>query len=659
MHSAAVPGEAADASRRRAGCAPLLRAVRLWAAAWAVAVSLSASAPAQTSLSELGAVSGAQSEIARERLGPGEGGQERGQQDQPARQADQAGQAGGAKAAGGSSSKAMTDVAKSFPLSVPAILKIVAAFLLFYIWVLVGDWVNRDSQIHELGYKKWNPIIYVPFAVLGIALIFLPLGMVIKLPVLAVVLVATSIPYVLVHNRNVERHETVLTGAWWRFFFAGMLSKVGLKVSTERKADYEKGAPVELLALGAADVNENNANLLTARHSPGYLLLKDLVVEMHNRRTERVRLDYTQQDVKVRHEIDGMWHPGEAQEREPADVMLAVMKTLANCDAKERKKPQKGLFGAKYEGHSYTFLLESQGVKTGERVVATMRGREEQKFNSLTDLGMRDGLAEKWMELMSQDRGLLVVSSMPGGGLTTVVDVSLNETDRLMRDFVAIEDKQHPEKEVQNIGVHFYDSKEGQTPEVLLPELVRTYPGVYICRDFVNAETANVLCNEVLDDRLVLTTVQGREAAEAPIRLMQLKLKARDFAAAISAVLYQRLVRKLCTDCKVGYTPPPDVLKKLGIPAGTVEKLYRPPKPEEIDKPCKTCQGLGYLGRTGIFELLEVTDPMRQVLEKSPKVELIKKAARLDHQRSLQEEGVLLVAKGVTSLPELMRVLKV
>jgi type II secretory ATPase GspE/PulE/Tfp pilus assembly ATPase PilB-like protein len=122
--------------------------------------------------------------------------------------------------------------------------------------------------------------------------------------------------------------------------------------------------------------------------------------------------------------------------------------------------------------------------------------------------------------------------------------------------------------------------------------------------------------------------------------------------------LYQRLVRLLCPKCKVGYTPPPEVLRKLGIPAGKVEQLYRPPKGEEIDKPCKACQGLGYKGRTGIFELLIVTDQMREILVKQPKLELLKKAVKASRQRSLQEEGVLLVAKGETSLPELMRVLK-
>ena len=137
-----------------------------------------------------------------------------------------------------------------------------------------------------------------------------------------------------------------------------------------------------------------------------------------------------------------------------------------------------------------------------------------------------------------------------------------------------------------------------------------------------------------------------------------MKLPQQQFASVVTAVLYQRLIRKLCPDCKVGYTPPADVLKKLGIPAGKVQQLFRPPKPEEIEKPCQTCRQLGYVGRTGIFELLVVNDQMRQILAKQPSLDLLRKAARADNQRSLQEEGILLVAKGVTSLQELQRVLK-
>ena len=90
--------------------------------------------------------------------------------------------------------------------------------------------------------------------------------------------------------------------------------------------------------------------------------------------------------------------------------------------------------------------------------------------------------------------------------------------------------------------------------------------------------------------------------------MLQLKVPQRDFAAVVTAVLCTRLIRKLCDACKVGYAPTPDLLKKLGIPAGKIEALYRLPKPEEVEKPCQECGGLGFKGRTGLFELLVVND---------------------------------------------------
>jgi type II secretory ATPase GspE/PulE/Tfp pilus assembly ATPase PilB-like protein len=472
-----------------------------------------------------------------------------------------------------------------------------------------------------------------------------------------VVFVGTWIPYVVVHNKHVQPHQTVLTGSWWRYVFASLASRVGVKVSAERKAEYEKGAAVELFAIGAEDLTTNNANLLSARNSPGYLILKDLIADLAERRSERVLLDFTQQAVNVRHEIDGVWHNGEARDRESSDVMLAVMKTLANLEVKERRKKQAGKFGAKFDGHTYLCPMSSQGVATGERVVMSLRG-EQQRFGSYADLGMREGLHRQWAEFMAGEQGILVFSALPEGGLTTLINVSLEETDRLMRDFVAIEEVNHREMEIQNIAVHTYDASAGETPATLMPKMIRLYPNVYICRDLVDGASAKLLFNEVKDDRLVVTSVPAKEAAEALLRILQLKVPVQEFAAGVKAVLYERLIRKLCPDCKVGYTPPPDVLQKLGIPAGKVEKLYRPPKPEEIEKPCRTCQGLGYRGRTGVFELLVINDQMREILVKQPKVDLLKKAARAAQQRLLQEEGILQVARGVTSIAELMRVLK-
>ncbi|MEO2046755.1 MAG: ATPase, T2SS/T4P/T4SS family [Pirellulales bacterium] len=539
----------------------------------------------------------------------------------------------------------------------PTLVKIVALALFILIWIKSNDWINYSSQLHEIGYRTWNAVNFFPFAVVLLTMFFFPVPFVVRFPVLMVIWLATLIPYIVTYNKGVEPHQTVFTGTWFRHEFASLANKVGVKMSTERLAEYQKGAAVDLIAMGAEDANQDNVNLITARHSPGYLLLKELLATAIDRRAERILLDFTQQAVNSRHEIDGVWHSSDSSDRESGDVMLAVVKTLANLDAKQRRLKQTGQFGAKYEETNYLCQLVCQGTKTGERVILTLV-HEHKELATFADLGMREGLQKRWEELMFRDMGFAILSTLPGGGLTTITDISLEETDRLMRDFVSIEEVNHRNREVQNVSVHTYDAAAGQTPDSILPSLIRMYPNVYIIRDLVNKETAKALLNEVRDEHLVITTIPARDAAEALLRLMKDKVPSKDFSALVTAVLYQRMVRKLCPDCKVGYQPTIDLLRKLGIPEGKIQQLYRPPKPEETDKPCLTCNGLGYQGRTGIFELLEITDSMREILTKQPKVELLRKAAKAARQRSLQEEGILLVARGVTSLPELMRVLK-
>ena len=136
----------------------------------------------------------------------------------------------------------------------------------------------------------------------------------------------------------------------------------------ERKAEYEKGAPVDLMAIGAKEERDNQANLITARQSPGYLLVKEIVADMVDRRSDRVILDYTQESVVGRQHVDGVWHNGEARDRESGDVMLAVMKTLANLSATERRKKQEGKFAAKYKA---TRLSARSPAKASRRANAS------------------------------------------------------------------------------------------------------------------------------------------------------------------------------------------------------------------------------------------------------------------------------------------------
>ncbi len=400
--------------------------------------------------------------------------------------------------------------------------KLLMLCVLILVWVKSADWVNQDSQIYDLGYGTWNPILFFPFLALFALFAFPWLAVIpnfwIAFAGLLICYLATYIPYVVKRNRSVQLHQKVFTPDWFRYEIAHLAGKVGIKMEHERKAEYEKGAPVDLMAIGSKEERENQANLINARQSPGYLLVKEMIAEMVDRRSDRTILDYTQQSVVARQHVDGVWHNGEARDRESGDVMLAVMKTLANLNATERRKKQDGKFGAKYKEHSFICPITSQGVPTGERVMVQLLGGYQRNFRKYEDLGMRQKLAEQWAALMARDKGMLIVAGTPEGGVTTLTDVSLMETDRLLRDFVAIEELNHREREIENIEVTTYDSSKGETAASVLPSLIRKYPNVYVMRDLSETEAAKMLLKEVTDDeRLLITNVHAKIAPEALI----------------------------------------------------------------------------------------------------------------------------------------------
>src|SRR5439155_1677544 len=179
-----------------------------------------------------------------------------------------------------------------------------------------------------------------------------------------------------------------------------------------------------------------------------------------------------------------------------------------------------------------------------------------------------------------------------------------------------------------------------------------------------SAEALVKLTKRIQDeDRLGLISVRSKDAAEALLRLLSMKVPPESLSATLKGVVYTRLVRRLCETCRQAVQPSPELLQRLGIPAGRVQVLYQekqPLQPGEQKKRgepeiCPNCRGLGYKGRIGIFEILVIDDKLRQALLRAPTAEVIKKLARATGNRTLQEEGVLLVALGTTSLVELQR----
>jgi len=538
--------------------------------------------------------------------------------------------------------------------------KILGTWLLFLLWVRTTDWISQDAQAMKLKYGMWNPIAFFSFFLCLLLLWILPwFG--VGFLLLLIAYLAPLVTYIILRNAAVQSYDKVLTPKHIRRWIAKKVSAIGINMEGADDDPREMGPQIQLTPAGGATDRDNNVNLLTARQSPGWLLGRELLDEALLQRATHIMLDYSPTAVAVRYQVDGAWHDRSPMERANGDFILTVFKGLAALNPADRRTRQSGHFGMEVLKDKYTCKITAQGTQTGERALVQIDPKKS-PFKTLDDIGMRAKMQEQLEAVMGQSQGMVLFSAMPGGGLTTTMDTVLSTTDRFMRNFVAVVDESKLEREIENLHVTTYSSAAGETPATVLPKLVRTYPDVIVVRDAPDLETISILCEQVGEKRLVLTSIRAKEAVEALLRVLMLKIPANDFVPVITAVLNTRLIRKLCDQCKEGYPPPAEVLKQLGLPAGRVEALYRPPTvpidPKHPDAVCEQCQGLGYFGRTAIFELLLVDDDLRQVLTATPKLENLRAAARKAKHRSLQEEGVLLVARGVTSIQELLRVLK-
>lgn len=536
-------------------------------------------------------------------------------------------------------------------------IKIISCWLVFVFWVRSTDWISQDGQEVPLNYLRWNSIAFGSFLAAFVLVWLIPyfwLGF----PLLVIAYVAPFVTYVLYRNSKVMLHQRVFTPDHIRFWLSVHLAPLGIKIQAEPMDPHEKGPPVKLTGRGGTEV-ENNARLLAARQIPALLHVREVLADAMSRRAAAIIVDYGQEAAARRFLIDGVWHEGDPLERETGDPMLEAVKILCGLNPQDRQGKQTGTFRAEYESIKYDGTLTSQGTKTGERALIELVDPKI-RFDTLDDIGMRAKMQEQLKELLYLERGFLLFSAMPGMGLRSTADVFIRHTDRLTREFMAIEEESHRYGAIENCPVTTYNAAKGETPATILPKVIRSMPDVIVIRDLVNGDTVRILCDEIEEKRLILSTVRARDSAEALVQVLALGVTPAKFADGVSAVFNQRLVRKLCDDCKEAYTPSAQVLQQLGIPEGRIQSFHRPrqPNPEERVEVCKTCGGIGYKGRTAIFELLVVTDGLRKVLAKGPDVDAIRRASRKEGLHSLQEEGILLVAKGVTSLPELMRVLK-
>ena len=382
---------------------------------------------------------------------------------------------------------------------------------------------------------------------------------------------------------------------------------------------------------------------------------KELVYDAVLRRATDIHLEPTTEQLSVRYRIDGILHAAEPFDRPTGDAVVNVFKVLSAMDISEKRKPQDGSFGAKLEGREPRLPRRHLGLEGGREA-----GHANPRQRGGRRQARRPGDAAQARRARSaasspSRTGCSSAAGRPARARSTTLYACLREIDRFQKNIITVEDP--IEYHLDNITQMEINTKSGQTFAGSLRSILRQDPDVIMIGEIRDQETAidRLPGGDHRPHGLLDRPLQRH--GDGPVPPARPGRRAvHDRLGALTAVLGQRLVRLLCEACKEPYKPKPEFLKKANLPADKVDVFYR--RPENPEQVCQQCGGTGYLGRTGIFELLVLTEPMRDMIRENPSINAIKAEARKNGMIYLQEDGLRQVIQGRTSIDELLRVVK-
>ncbi len=402
-----------------------------------------------------------------------------------------------------------------------------------------------------------------------------------------------------------------------------------------RPAPPAKGAAGGTVPDGAAE---------GAADAPVISLVNALLLLGVREKASDMHIEPLPEKTRVRLRVDGLLRDGPSPPRHLHEAMVARIKVMAGLDIAERRLPQDGRFSFQCGERSYDVRVSTMPSLHGEKAVLRVLDKSA-GIPPLEALGMSPEVLTGYRRLLHQPYGLILVTGPTGSGKSTTLAASLRELDGRTRNIVTVEDP--IEYEVPDATQTQINVKAGLTFAVALRHLLRQDPDVIMVGEVRDLETAAMAVRAALTGHLVLSTLHTNDAPGAVARLLDMGVEPYLLAPALTGVLSQRLVRLLCPRCRRRERPPARVLPQ-GMEVGPDERFC-------TAVGCRSCRH-GYRGRTGIFELLTVTDRLRDlILERAPGNVLQREALAGGELIPLVREGLARARSGDTSLEEVVR----
>ena len=405
----------------------------------------------------------------------------------------------------------------------------------------------------------------------------------------------------------------------------------------------DMGESVDLAKL-TAQLPEVADLLETENDAPIIRLINALLTQAVREGASDVHLEIFESRALVRFRVDGALRDVVEPRRGLHPAMVSRIKVMASLDIAEKRLPQDGRIALRIAGHPIDVRVSTIPTANGERVVLRLLDKQASRL-TLDALGMGPDTRAEVDALIDQPHGIFLVTGPTGSGKTTTLYSSLTRLDRKTRNILTVEDP--IEYELDGIGQTQVNPRIEMTFARALRAILRQDPDVVMIGEIRDLETAQIAVQASLTGHLVLATLHTNDAPGAVTRLIDMGIEPYLLASTLNGVLAQRLVRKLCAECKAPYEP--DAAARSIFGNAAPDRLYRVAG-------CGACNFSGYKGRTGIYELLTADDALRHLVHDTAEESVVRAHAVAHGMVRLRDDGLRWVREGVTSLDEVLRV---
>ncbi|MHC4403478.1 MAG: GspE/PulE family protein, partial [Planctomycetota bacterium] len=359
-----------------------------------------------------------------------------------------------------------------------------------------------------------------------------------------------------------------------------------------------------------------------------------------------IHIEPGRQHTTVRFRVDGQLREVLRPRRDLHPAIISRIKVIAKLDIAEHRLPQDGRVHVVVEGREVDLRVSMLPIVLGEKAVIRVLDRRRLTFD-LDKLGFPDDMLGQFKRVLSKPYGLLLVTGPTGSGKTTTLYSAIELIKSVHRNIVTVEDP--VEYQLELVNQVLVDESAALTFPVALRSMLRQDPDVIMVGEIRDPETANVAVQAALTGHLVLSTLHTNDAAGAVTRLLDMGVASYKLAAALVGIVAQRLVRNVCPHCQATYYPPAELLESIRYQGDHRRSFLR-------GGGCEQCHDTGFLGRTGIYELLVCDQQTRRLIVMDANLSEIRQQQKEKGARALLDEGIRLAENGQTSLDEAIRV---